>query len=308
MKLKRQISLGVFSLLLVSLLGGFWWLSSGNLSEGSRTFVVKKGEGLLSVAGRLESERLVGRKEDFVALSLVQGRGRSLKAGTYLLDSSMSAGEMLDKISRGDTAKVKVTIPEGLSSEEIERRLYDALGKEVPVSEARAGDYIGEYWFLEDLSGDSSLSGFLFPDTYYFSSVATKEEVVGRMLRNFDNRFSEQLTREVERRGLSMVEVVKTASLLEEELKTKEEMRTASDLLWKRREAGMALQVDASPYTYKHRGLPPEPISNPGLKSLEAALYPKETSYWYYLTTPEGEAVFNRTLEEHNEDKVRYLK
>jgi len=119
------------------------------------------------------------------------------------------------------------------------------------------------------------------------------------------------------------------ASLLEKEVKTKEEKELVSGILWKRIESGIPLQVDATIIyitdkktnkvsyeetqinsfynTYKYRGLPKGPISNPGLDSILAALYPKESDYWYYLSTPNGQTIFSHTLEEHNIAKAKYL-
>ena len=98
------------------------------------------------------------------------------------------------------------------------------------------------------------------------------------------------------------------ASLLEKELKTNEDKEIASGILWKRIKSGIPLQVDAEMWTYENYGLPQKPISNPGLDSILAALNPKESQFWYYLSTPEGKTIFSRTLEEHNIAKVRYLK
>ena len=97
------------------------------------------------------------------------------------------------------------------------------------------------------------------------------------------------------------------ASLIEKEVQTIEDKQLVSGVLWKRLGIGMALQVDAAPITYRERGLPQNPIANPGLDSLKASLYPKENPYWYYLSTPEGKTIFSKTLEEHNIAKARYL-
>ena len=121
------------------------------------------------------------------------------------------------------------------------------------------------------------------------------------------------------------------ASLIEREVRTYEDMRIVSGLLWKRMEIGMPLQVDAtlvyltgrktgqitnddklidSAYnTYKYRGLPPTPIANPGLNAINAAIDPIESEYLYYLSTPiTGETIFSKTLDEHNENRIKYLK
>lgn len=103
-------------------------------------------------------------------------------------------------------------------------------------------------------------------------------------------------------------EIVIAASILEKEVKTKEEKALVSGVLWKRLKVGMPLQVDAAMWTYEHYGLPEKPISNPGLESILAALYPKDSSYWYYLSKPSGETIFTKTLDEHNIAKAKYLK
>ena len=120
------------------------------------------------------------------------------------------------------------------------------------------------------------------------------------------------------------------ASLIEKEVKTPEDKKIVSGILWKRLENSIPLQVDAtisyitgkkgdsvsieetkidSPYnTYKYKGLPLGPISNPGLESIIASIYPENSDYWYYLSTPEGKTIFSKTLEEHNIAKAKYLK
>ena len=124
--------------------------------------------------------------------------------------------------------------------------------------------------------------------------------------------------------------IVTLASLIEREVRTQEDMKMVSGILWRRLQLGIPLQVDAaivyltgkktgevtyddlkieSPYnTYLHRGLPPRPIANPGLNALIAAIYPAESDYLYYLSKPTGETVFSKTLEEHNTAKAKYLK
>ena len=98
------------------------------------------------------------------------------------------------------------------------------------------------------------------------------------------------------------------ASLIEKEVKTKQDKELVSGILWKRLEINMPLQVDCELKTYENLGLPIGPICNPGLKSIIAAIEPKHSEYLYYLSTPEGETIFSKTLEEHNIAKAKYLK
>ena len=117
-----------------------------------------------------------------------------------------------------------------------------------------------------------------------------------------------KLQSEVLTEGKEWSDIVKMASILEEEAKTPEDFKIISGILWKRLSIGMALQVDVSKWTYENRGLPPEPISNPGLITLEAALYPTETKYLYYLTGNDDLMHYATTFEEHKVNIAKYLR
>jgi UPF0755 protein len=174
-----------------------------------------------------------------------------------------------------------------------------------------------------------SLEGFLFPDTYQISYSAGEKDIIRMMLANFDKKLTKDLREEIVRQNKTIFEIVTMASLLEKEVRTAEDKKLVAGVLWKRLKNRIPLQVDAavsyitgkktvkitkedtqidSPYnTYKYLGLPLGPISNPGLESIKASIYPKESRYWYYLSTPEGQTIFSRTLEEHNIAKAKYL-
>jgi len=259
-------------------LGIFFWqgiyLAKDYSLAEEKLFLVEKGDNLFLIAESLEKEDLIKNKcffEFYVFLKGAQGR---LQAGEYSLSPAMSVAEIAKKIISGDVAKIIVTIPEGFTVAQIEEK----LGFKLP----------GE-----------NLEGFLFPDTYQFPLRVTGAEVVEKMQANFQEKT----------KGLEITpEIIIMASLLEKEVKTKEEKELAADILWKRLEIGMPLQVDAAPETYERLGLPEAPICNPGLESIMAAIYPESSEYWYYLSTPEGETLFSKTLEEHNIKKAEYLK
>jgi UPF0755 protein len=274
------------------------------VSAPEKIFEVKKGQGLFEIGENLEKEGLIKNRIFFDFYVLLIGKEKNLQAGKYFLSSSMNIPQITKKIISGDIAKIKVTIPEGFTVKEIEEK----LGIKLP----------GE-----------NLEGYLFPDTYYFPLDITGEEVVKIMRENFEKKIA-PYREEIEKNGKTIQEIIIMASLIEKEVKTKEEKELVSGILWKRLKAGVPLQVDAtityvtgkkttkisledlqidSPYnTYKYKGLPPSPICNPGLESILAALYPKESEYWYYLSTPDGKTLFFKTLEEHNLAKAKYLK
>jgi UPF0755 protein len=150
------------------------------------------------------------------------------------------------------------------------------------------------------------------------------------MLTNFDSKLTPDLKSEIKRQKKTIFEIITMASMIEKEVKTTEDKKIVSGILWKRMVSGMRLQVDAtllyaqgketsktyikdtqftSPYnTYRNDGLPLGPISNPGMDSILAAIYPTKTAYYYYLSTTEGKTIFSKTLEEHSYNKNKYLK
>ena len=317
--MEKKIILAIFVLFIF---GFFFWqgiyLPKTPFGE-EKLFLVEKGQSLFQIAEDLEKEGLVKNKFFFDLYVFIKGTQRKLQAGEYFLSPSESITKIAQKLISGDIAKMVVTIPEGWTQKQIEER----IGLKLP----------GE-----------NLEGFLFPDTYYLPVDVTPEKVVEIMTTNFDKKMA-PFKEEIEGQGKTIFEIVIMASLLEKEVKTFEDKELVSGILWKRLENGMPLQVDATityikkttnlegprsfsekgeAYgsrisieetkinslfnTYKYLGLPPGPICNPGIDSIKAAIYPKNSDYWYYLSTPEGKTIFSKTLEEHNIAKEKYLR
>ncbi|MDP2664077.1 MAG: endolytic transglycosylase MltG, partial [bacterium] len=235
-------------------------------------FTIEKGQGSRDIALNLEKEGLIKWGPLFRLYVLTVGVSGKLQAGDYFISSSMNIPEISEKLALGDIAKEKITIIEG----------WDL--KDIGFYFENRGMFQAEELYDEM----SELEGYLFPDTYWVKRGASLKEITGIMQDNF----------EAKTRGLNITpDVVIMASLLERELQIMKDKEIASGILWKRLRVGMPLQVDAEMWTYDNRGLPPKPICNPGLESIEAAVYPEESSYWYYLSTPEGETIFSKTLE-----------
>ncbi len=337
MKIKAIIC---FLLLTACLIFAYFWQGiflAKNAEAQPKLFVVEKGQGLLDIATNLEKEDLIKDKLFFQIYLTWQGKARQLQAGEYLLSPSMNIPEIAMKILAGSNSQEKVTIIEGWTLRNIGRyfadkeffsaaALFSLTG--APMSNSPQ-DYSLEFDFLKDKPKNVSLEGYLFPDTYY---VKTKdpEEIIRKMLDNFDNKLTADLRMEIEKQNKTIFEIVTMASLIEKEVRTLEDKKLVSGILWKRLANRMPLQSCASivyvldkkttkisredteidsPYnTYKYPGLPLGPICNPGLESVLASIYPKESNYWYHLSTPEGETIFSRNLEEHNIAKAKYLK
>jgi len=335
MKFLRFFLLLFFTL---SILGGLFFLWQGiylpkNYEENKeKIFQIKKGENFFEISENLEKEGLIKNKRFFQVYVLIKKGYKNLKAGNYCFNSSMSIAEIAEKILKGQTIKLKITIPEGFTIKQIEERIEkisNFKAQSSKINEEKAIKYREDYKFLQDVPDDFNLEGFLFPDTYEFDVRTNDEEIVRKMLDNFDKKLTSQLRKEIKKQGKTVFDIVKMASLLEKEVKTFEDKKLVSGILWKRLRNNMPLQVDAtiafitgkkglnvsseetkidSPYnTYKYRGLPIGPICNPGLDSLLAAIYPEKSDFWYYLSTPEGKTIFSRTLQEHNLAKAKYL-
>lgn len=257
-----------------------------------------------------------------------------MKAGKYQLAAGHSVKETVQKFIAGDVVSDEqfVTYPEGFTLQQVaERTAARGVGTATDfLKQSKASIFADRYEFLQDLPAERSLEGYLFPDTYQIAQDDQVADVITRLLTNFDNKVGQDLREDIKEHGRTLDEAVIMASLLEREATTTEDMKIIAGVLWKRADEDRGLDVDAtiryalhkwdtpltaedlavdSPYnTRKYRGLPPGPISNPGLRALVAAANPVESDYYYYLTTADGETIFSKTNDEHNENKAKYLR
>ena len=289
------------------------YLPKDSDSQVEKKILIKKGEGTKEIASNLKEENLIKNRWLFWLYLFLKGDSNKLQAGEYLLSGAQTIPEIVHKFVSGDVIKEKITIIEGWNLRDI-------------------GWYFENKGMFqaEELYELENLEGYLFPDTYEIKKGASLEEIIKKMLDNFNKKLTSELQEEIENQGKTILEIVTMASLLEKEVKTTIDKEIVSGILWKRRNHNIPLQVDAtiiyitkkqttkipkkdleidSPYnTYKYKGLPFGPICNPGMESILAAIYPQDSQYLYYLSTPEGETIFSKTLEEHNTAKAKYLK
>ncbi len=317
-----------------------------NLTTEEKSFVIEKGQGLFDISKNLEKKNLIKNRIFFNVYGILTRNIKSLQAGEYELNPSMSIPEIAQKIISGQVIKNTITIPEGWNLRDIgwyfeskgmfmAEEVFELAGfptidynKVVDLPEPR--DFSNNYDFLKDKPKNIGLEGYLFPDTYQLNKGDELESIIRKMLDNFDKKMTQDLREKITNHGKTIFEIITMASLIEKEVRTKQDKEIVSGILWKRLENSMGLQVDAtisyitgkkttkifkeetqidSFYnTYKYPGLPLGPICNPGIKSILAALYAKDSNYWYYLSVPEtGETIFSKTLEEHNIAKEKYL-
>ncbi len=290
----------------------------GSSDETPVNFAVEQGQSVEEIAKNLESEGLVRSAALFRLYTVLSDLSSNLQAGEYQIPQNLNLKEVADLLRHG-TFEEKPTFIEGWRREEYANEISKLKSQN---SNLNAVDFLRE---------SEGLEGYLFPDTYFVSKETTAAELVRMMRENFENRIKED---EVDLQGLTLDEVVNIASIVEREVRLAEDKPVVAGILIKRFLNGWALQADAtiqyalgyqkdgwwkknliledleidSPYnTYLVPGLPPAPICNPGLESLETALNPTETDYWYYVSDSEGQTHFSVTNEEHNENVAKYL-
>lgn len=280
-----------------------------------QVFSIEDGSSVTEVAAALEAQKFI-RSPFLFRLALAFESGPSLVvAGDYFFDRPINVFRLAVRLGRGDYGleSVKVTLPEGATAREMGLILSRAL----PAFTAAAFTAAAE-----------EFEGYLFPDTYFFPSIIKPEKIIARLRINFQNKIK-PLAPAVAASGRTLEQIVIMASLIEEEARLDEARRTIAGILWKRLDQGMPLQVDAVfPYingkntfeldradlatsslynTYRYRGLPVGPITNPGLDAIGAALNPIETDYWYYLSDRAGNLHYAVDFDQHKRNKAKYL-
>jgi UPF0755 protein len=295
----KRLQIGLFLCIGVIVLYGYsiFFLPPKNFEKNS-SFIVEEGESLYSISTRLESEQYIKSALAFRALISFSGRDKHIHLGGYTFTEPRSLVSMVGKFMSGkpDMPLASVTIPEGSTTHEIAVLLDRVLPNFSP-------DIFGEKVFAKHADGR------LFPSTYFLLPSTTEERVVEIMTSTFEKKYADAF------KGIDIPapledeqDVVSLAAILEGEVKEKEDMQKVAGILLARLKAGIALQVDVAPITYKARGLPEQPISNPGLVSLYATLHPIATPYLYYITSEDGTMHYAKTFEEHKKNIQNYLR
>ncbi|MBY0376698.1 endolytic transglycosylase MltG [Patescibacteria group bacterium] len=252
---------------------------------------IDKGMGLRSISLQLKNEHIIKSRAVFETFLIAYGGERHLVSTDYLMDARLPVYEIARRMSKGEShlAPLRVVIPEGFDNEQIAETFSAQLSL-----------------FDKNKFLSTAKQGYLFPDTYFFLTRATTEDVVKLMSDTF-NRKILPIQSEISAQGKSQKDIINMASLIERE-SNGDDRNIISGILWKRISLGMPLQVDAAPETYKTKGLPKVPICNPGLEAIKAALKPTASPYLYYLHDTDGNTHYAKTFEEHKANKLKYLK
>lgn len=291
-------------------------------------FVVESGKGIQSIAQDLKEKGVIKKTWPFLLGYKLYFSPKSLKAGEYELSLPVTTKKILTILSEGKVFFHPVTIPEGLTKREIAQHL-DSLGiiDEKDFLEACSRtELLGSY----DIEAEN-LEGYLFPETYHFSRGISAETIVTIFVTQFKTVFTEEWRQRAIEINMTPRKVVILASLIEKETSFPEERKLVSAVFHNRLRIRMKLDCDPtiiyamkeqgtytgrllkrhlkldSPYnTYLRRGLPPGPICNPGQAALQAALYPSDEKYIYFVSKNDGSHVFSRTFSEHQRVVRKY--
>lgn len=298
------------------------------------TVEISKGASTKSIGKTLADQGIVKSANGFVDYVTSQDEASSLKSGTYLMTTGMSYEDAAEQLVSGSSSLGTLSIPEGLSIPETAQKVHDVC-PQISVQDYEqlayngASTYAADYPFLTGVY-NNSLEGYLFPKTYDVSTDDTADSVIRMQLDQFKAETAGIDFSYAAAQGLSENQVVCMASIIEEEAYIDSDRAKIASVIYNRLAAGMRLQLDStviyalngtagehlsttdtqvqSPYnTYLNNGLPPGPISNPGLASLQAAAAPEQTSYMYYvLTSKDGSQTFCTTYDEFLAAKETY--
>ncbi len=310
-----KIILGIIIIFIVILIFYLTLFRAPSNFPVGRLIEIKKGMSLADVSRYLKSTSVIRSEllfESFV--TVFEGDDRAL-SGDYFFSEPLSSWSIARKITKGEygLTPVRITIPEGSTMYDMARM----LSKKFPDFDSVE--------FLKIVSGKE---GYLFPDTYLFLPNVKADQVARQLEENFSRKIS-SIKKDITAFGKPLNDVIVMASILEKEARTTKARRMISGILWKRIKIGMPLQVDAvfpyingkntytltlkdlkidSPYnTYKYKGLPIGPISNPGLDSIEAAIHPDKTDNLYYLSDKMGNMYYSKNFTIHKRNKRLYI-
>ncbi len=317
--MKRIIAVVVLILIFV-IISIFWWQNGvfpvDSQNKTPKIFVVENGQGVREIANSLRKEGLIRDPVVFFLITKQTGLDKKIQAGDFRLNSSMNAYEIAESLTHG-TLDIWVTIPEGYRAEEI----ADILEGKIPNYDQTWRQVLNQN------------EGYLFPDTYLIPRDANIDDIISIFKNNFQTKYDS--VKSLKTNNLSDTQTLILASLVEREARLEEDRPLVASVIYNRLSIGMKLDIDAtlqymlgyqedekrwwkkgltdedkkinSPYnTYTNPGLPPRPISNPGLSAIKAALNPAETDYLYYITDQNGKNRYATSLEGHNANIEKY--
>lgn len=299
-------------------------------SDGVVEIVIRDGSSLSTIADQLHEAQIISSPETFKLAARLLERTRAIYPGAYSLQKGLTNTEAIEALAHAKAIEVTITIPEGLRSDEIVGLLSQRLGLDSLKMQALLTDSS-----LLALAGKgfTHLEGTLFPETYRFLENSDEYMVLSKLVEQFRSSIGPEMIEKAEKMGFDLHRLITFASLVEKETAREDERRIVSSVYHNRIKKNMLLGCDPTiiymlvrrgewngniqrkhfsiddPYnSYMKRGLPPGPIANPGLASIEAALDPENTNFLYFVGKNDGTGAhdFSKTLREHNNKVNRY--
>ena len=299
--------------------------------EETRSFNLYPESSLEDLADSLSANGILKKRSGFVLFGQLTGWGDQIKAGHYEVEPGSSNRQIMDKIRRGLQTAVHVRVPAGTRKE----RMIRGMARDMAFSEADLTEAFNDSEFASELGTDTThLWASMVPDTYFFYWLSTPEEVITRIRKRYDDIF-QAASDSLESIPWNMTadEVIRLAGIVEWESSHVPEKPTIAGVYLNRLRDRWALQADPTiqyalmliegekrrlffkdyelnhPYnTYKYRGLPPGPITNPTLTSIQAVLYPASHNYYFFVAKGDGQHIFSRTLAEHRRNAQEYYR
>jgi len=302
------------------------------------SFQIKKGQNVKEIGKALEEKDLISSSTAFYWHTRLNNLGPEIIAGRFPLSKNMDVPTILETISNPSSAEFILTVQEGLRVEDIDQKLVDleliepgAFNKAIKnFNNWSSYNFIAQE-YQQEL--EYPLEGYLYPDTYFLDPENfAPEDLIELMLSNFERKWTQALNEtpgnNSKLNSYSPHNIVTMASIIENEVFGEKDRAIVSGILWKRLENNWTIGADAtllyvtedrtitsedlaldSPYnTRKNLGLPPGPISNPSISAIKAAINPKQSPYWFYLTTLDtGEVIYAKNNDEHNANRAQYL-
>jgi UPF0755 protein len=288
--------------------------------SGNARVTVPSGASMRMAADSLEAAGIIGSAKLFSLYAKVTRRDRSIKAGMYILDRGASWDQIVDALVAGKGIVLTLTIPEGWDL----KTIIPTIARVMTVPAADLESATRDTALIRRLNVPiPTLEGYLFPETYLLPESSDALPIVRRLVAEFERRWKPEWNAQLEKLGMTRHQVITLASIIEKEARVATERPTISAVYHNRLKIGMMLQADPtvlyalgrhenrvlyrhlevqSPYnTYRNVGLPPGPIASPGSASIEAALFPADAPFLYFVAHPDGHHEFTSTVREHNE-------
>ena len=291
------------------------------------SIVVSKGESLDAVTTDLSNHGLIRSTFWFSLFARFKGLDKDLSPGTFSFDSGMGASAIIAQLEGSPEAnQITLTIPEGLTIDQMAQRIADmhiGITKQQYLDAVNKDTYNAPFLSMRP-AGDTSMEGFLFPDTYKFDPGTTAHTIVQLQLDAFNAKVMPLIGKDQDAYSKLII-----ASILEREAKFGDDFPKVASVIDNRLNAGMNLQIDAivlyglnkvgqqmsaadqtvdTPYnSYLYSGLPPTPISNPGVETIQAAINPAQTNYYFYVSDGCGHNHYSETEAEHEQQVNQYI-